>query len=119
MQTSGRQIITNLLSALGGTVPKYHAMGTGAGPADNTVTALTTEVENRATGVVTRVTTTTTNDTFQSVGTQTATASRAITEVGLFDQIAVGGNALILSTISVINLANADSLTTTFKISFS
>ncbi len=51
--------------------------------------------------------------------TQTATAARAITEVGLFDQLALGGNALILSTVSVISLANGDALTTTFRISFS
>lgn len=118
-QDAGKAIVTNLLSGLGGTVPKYHAMGTGAGPADVTATALTTEVESRATGTPTRVTTTKTNDTYQSVGTITATTGRVVTEVGLFDQSALGGNALILSTISTVNLANGDSLQTTFKLAFS
>lgn len=116
-QDAGKAIVTNLVSGLGGTVPKYTAMGTGAGPSDSTATALSTEVESRATGTPTRVTTTVTNDTYQVVGTQTATATRAITEVGLFDATSTG-NALILSGISTINLANGDSLQVTYKLKF-
>src|SRR2546423_5917151 len=44
---AGKAIVTNLVSGLGGTVPKYVAIGTGAGPAASTATALTTEVETR------------------------------------------------------------------------
>ena len=82
---AGKAICSNLVSGLGGMVPKYCAFGTGAGPADSTATALSTEVETRGTGTVSRVTQTVTNDTYQVVGTVTATATRAITECGLFD----------------------------------
>jgi hypothetical protein len=115
---AGKAIVTNLVSGLGGTVPKYCAMGTGAGPANSTGTALTTEVESRATGTPTRVTTTVTNDTYQVVGTQTATTARVITEVGLFDATSAG-NMLIGSGISTVNLANGDSLQVTYKLAFS
>jgi hypothetical protein len=116
---AGKAIVTNLISGLGGTVPKYHAVGTGAGPANSAAAALTTEVEARVAGAVSRLTTTVNNDTFQSVGTQTMTNTRAITEVGLFDQLALGGNCLVMSSISVINLGVGDSLLTIFRLSFS
>src|SRR5687767_285645 len=73
-QDAGKAICSNLVSGIGGTVPRYVAVGTGAGPADSTATALTTEVETRNSGTVTRVTTTVTNDTLQVVGTITMTA---------------------------------------------
>jgi hypothetical protein len=115
---SGKAICSNLVSGLGGTVPKYAAMGTGAGPADSTATALTTEVETRSgTNAPTRVTTTVTNDTVQVVNTVTATATRVITECGLFDA-ATTGNSLIMSGISTINLANGDSIQFTYKLKF-
>lgn len=118
-QQAGMAIVTNLVSGLGGTVPKYTAMGTGVGPANNTATALTTEVETRGTGTPSRVTTTATNDTYQCVGTSTATVARVITECGLFDQLAAGGNMLIGSGIAAINLANGDSIQFTYKLQFS
>jgi hypothetical protein len=115
---AGKAIVTNfLVNATGVNQPKYHAMGTGVGPADSTATALTTEVESRATGTLSRVTTTVTNDTYQSVGTQTATTARAITEVGLFDASSTG-NMFIGSGITAVNLANGDSLQITFKAKF-
>lgn len=116
---AGKAITTNLLSGLGGTVPKFVAMGTGAGPTNSTATALTTEVETRGTGTPTRVTVTVTNDTYQCVGTQTATLARAITECGLFDQLAAGGNCLIMSSIATINLAVNDSIQFTYQLTFS
>jgi len=116
-QDAGKAICSNLVSGIGGTVPRYVAIGTGAGPADSTATALTTEVETRNSGTVTRVTTTVTNDTLQVVGTITMTAGRALTEVGLFDASSAG-NALILSGISTINLLTGDSIQLTFKLKF-
>lgn len=115
---AGKAICSNLVSGLGGTVPKYAAMGTGAGPADSTATALSTEVETRSgANAPTRVTTTVTNDTVQVVNTVTATATRAITECGLFDASS-SGNTLIMSSISTINLANGDSIQFTYKLKF-
>jgi len=102
--------------------PRYIAMGVGATGAARTAaaadTALSTEVETRATGTGSTVTTTNTNDTFQTVGTITATASRAVDEAGTFDQSSVGGNIDISATFAVVNLANGDSIQFTFKKQF-
>lgn len=117
-QDAGKAITTNLVSGIGGTVPKYVGIGTGAGPSNSTATALTTEVETRSgTNAPTRVTTTVTNDTIQVVNTVSITATRAITEVGLFDASSTG-NALILSGITTNNLSNGDSFQLTFKLAF-
>lgn len=91
---SGLAIITNLLSGIGGTVPKYIGWGTGVGTAARANTTLFTEsmsssndgVHNtRVTGTVSRVTTSQTNDTMRVVGTLTADSIKTITNVGLFD----------------------------------
>lgn len=104
------------------TVPKYCAIGTGATGAARTAvvtdTALTTEVETRATGVVSIVTTSVTGDTFQVTGTINITATRAIDEHGVFDQSALGGNMAFSATKNVINLNNGDSITPTWKEQF-
>jgi hypothetical protein len=116
---AGKAITAGLVSGVTALLPKYVACGTGAGPADSTATALSTEVETRSgANAPTRVTTTVTNDTFQVTNTISITATRAITEVGLFDA-ATTGNMFIGSGISTINLANGDSLQLTFKCKYS
>lgn len=104
-----------------GTTPQYIAIGTGAtlgATASKSTTALVTEVETRDTGTASRITTTDSNDTVRVVGGTgiTATASRSITEIGLFDQLALGGNMYvhcILGTGAGITLASGDTLTVT------
>lgn len=101
--------------------PKYVAMGVGATGAARTAaaadTALSTEVETRTSGTSSQVTTTVTNDTYQLVGTITATAARAVDEVGTFDASSAG-NMDISATHAVNNLSSGDSLTYTFKRKF-
>lgn len=101
--------------------PKYIGVGTGATGAARTAvagdTALSTEVETRATGTVTTVTTTQTNDTVQTVGTITATAGRAIDEAGLFDAVSTG-NMFVSATFPVVNLLTGDSIQITGKCQF-
>lgn len=103
------------------TEPKYIGMGVGATGAARTAavgdTALSTEVETRATGSASTVTTTVTNDTYQCVGTVTATASRAVDEAGLFDA-STTGNLMVSATFPVQNLGNGDSIQFTFKNKF-
>lgn len=102
--------------------PKYVAIGTGATGAARTAavgdTALSTEVETRATGTNSTVTTSQTNDTYQVVGTVTATTARAVDEAGIFDASSAG-NMFFSATFSVVNLANGDSLQLTAKTQFS
>ena len=99
--------------------PKYIGIGTGATGAARTAvaadTALTTGVETRATGTGSAVTTTTTNDTHQCVGTVTATASRSVDEAGVFDA-STTGNMYVSATFAVISLSSGDTLQLTFKV---
>ena len=105
---------------------KYLQWGVGSGQtASSTALANTTgTTESRATGTMSSVTVTTTNDTAQIVGTLTAAGSRAITEVGVFDAAGsgsppTGGNMNLYGDFSVINLASGDSISFTVKLTFS
>jgi len=102
------------------TCPKWIAIGVGATGAARTAvaadTALSTEVETRAVGTESTVTTTQTGDTYQSLGTVSITNTRAVDESGLFDQLALGGNMVTSATLSIINLLNGDSLQLTWKV---
>jgi len=101
--------------------PKYVAMGVGATGAGRTAavgdTALSTQVETRTAGTSTQVTTSTANDTFQNVGTITATATRAVDESGLFDASSAG-NMFTSATFAVVNLNSGDSIQFTWKVQY-
>ncbi len=114
----GKEIIVDRILG-SGTEPKYVAWGTGAGTAAATDTTLFTEsAEARVTGTSSKVTTTTTNDTYQVVGTMTASGSRTITNAGLFDA-STSGNMFIKTDFTGVVLATSDSITFTFKVQFS
>jgi hypothetical protein len=89
---------------------KYHGVGTGTGAESSSDTALGTEVETRATGTVSSST-----NVYTTVGTVTATASRAITEHGIFSA-STSGTLLDRSVFSVINLSTSDSIQTTYSL---
>lgn len=101
------------------TSPKFIGIGTGATGAARTAvaadTALSTEVETRASGTESTVTTTQTGDTYQSVGTISITGTRAVDESGLFDAVS-SGNMATSATLNVINLLSGDSLQLTWKV---
>jgi len=98
--------------------PKYVAMGTGATGAARTAvvadTVLSAQVETRTSGTESVVTTGTTGDTYQVVGTVTATTTRACDEGGLFDASS-SGNMFTSATYNVISLTNGDSIQFTWK----
>lgn len=114
---TGRAIITNRLNS-GGTIPSYVAWGTGAGTTSATDTTLFTEVTPRTAGTATQVTTSTTNDTFQVVGTQTAAVGETITNAGLLDA-STSGNLFVKGDFTGIALNTGDSIQFTFKVQFS
>ena len=114
---TGRAIITNRLNS-GGTVPQYVAWGTGAGTTGATDTTLFTEVTPRVSGTVSQQTTSTTNDTFQVVATQTAGTGETITNAGLFDA-STSGNLFVKGDFTGIALNSGDSIAFTFKVQFS
>lgn len=96
--------------------PKFIAIGTGGGARTAGVadTALTTEVETRATGTESIVTVTNTNDAYQTQGTITATAGRTVNEA-MTNDASSAGNIDISATFADIGLATNDSLQLIFK----
>ena len=114
---TGRAIITNRLNG-GGATPQYVGWGTGAGTTGATDTTLFTEVLPRVSGTVSQVTTSSTNDTFQVVATQTAGTTETITNAGLFDA-STSGNLFVKGDFTGIPLNSSDSIQFTFKVQFS
>jgi len=115
---TGKAIITNYLNGGAATQPKYVAWGTGAGTTGATDTTLFTEVTPRVSGTTSQVTTSTTDDTYQVVGTQTAGTSETITNAGLFDA-STSGNLFIKGDFTGVPLSSGDSIQFTFKCQFS
>ena len=115
---TGKAIVTNYLAGGAATQPKYIGWGTGAGTAAITDTTLFTENGSRTTGTASQVTTTTTDDTFQVVGTLTAGSGLTITNAGTFDA-AVAGNLFVKGDFTGLALASGDSIQFTIKTQFS
>lgn len=114
LTNAGRAIIANRIKG-SGTEPAYVAWGTGAGTAAASDTTLFTEsAEARVAGTSSIVTTTVTNDTYQVVGTITASATRAITNAGLLDA-STSGNLFVKGDFSTVNLATGDAIQFTIK----
>ena len=99
----------------------YLAVGTDATAFAASQTALVAEVVDsgleRASATVSRVTTTVTNDTLQLTKTWTATGSKTIEEIGIFNASSAGtmlGRALTTSKA----LTSTDILVGTYKVKF-
>jgi len=100
-------------------VMSHMAVGTGTTAAAVAQTALVTEAARVALGSTTNVTTTVTNDAVQYVATFAAgTGTGALTEAGLFNA-ASAGTMLSRTVFSVVNKGALDTLTITWKITFS
>ena len=114
---TGKAVVTNRIKG-SGTEPNYVAWGTGAGTTAITDTTLFSETGSRVAGTSTQQTTTTTNDTYQVIGTLTAGGSLSITNAGLFDT-STSGNLFVKGDFSTISLTSGDSIQFTFKTQFS
>jgi len=117
---TGKAVVTNRVKngATGATEPNYVAWGTGAGTTAAADTTLFTETGTRTAGTSTQQTTSTTNDTYQVIGTLTAGSTLAITNAGLFDAL-TSGNLFVKGDFTTINLSSGDSIQFTFKTQFS
>ena len=121
---NGRGVITNRLKGAG-TEPLNIGWGTGAGTAAVADTTLFTEAlvsggaggTDHTAGTSTQQTTTVTNDTYQVVGTRTATGAGTVTNAGLFDA-ASGGTLFLKGDFTGIGLASGDSIQFTIKAIF-
>jgi hypothetical protein len=117
---TGKAVVTNRING-SGTTPLYVAWGTGAGTTAATDTTLFTESSSpatRATGTASQQTTSTTNDTFQVVGTLTSGTSQTITNAGTFDAVS-SGNLFVKGDFTGIALNSGDSIQFTIKVQFS
>lgn len=115
---TGKAIVTNYLAGGAATQPKYVGWGTGAGTTSASDTTLFSETGSRTTGTATQQTTTTTNDTYQVIGTLTASGTVTITNAGLFDA-STSGNLFVKGDFTGIGLTSGDSIQFTFKTQFS
>jgi len=96
----------------------YVGWGTGAGTAAETDTTLFTEAaEARVAVTHSQVTTTTTGDTYQGVGTITSASGQTITNAGLFDA-STSGTMLLKGDFTGIVLANGDKIEFTCQLQF-
>jgi hypothetical protein len=114
---TGKAVVTNRIKG-SGTEPNFLGWGTGAGTTGATDTTLFTEVGSRVSGTSTQQTTSTTNDTYQVVGTLTAGGSVTVTNAGLFDA-STSGNLFVKGDFTGIALTGGDSIQFTFKTQFS
>lgn len=113
----GRAQIASKINS--GTATPYIGWGTGAGTAGVTDTTLFTEVSaERAAATPTIVTTTVTNDTYQTVATLTSVSGATITNAGLFDASSTG-NLLVKGDFTGVVLAAGDSIAFTIKLKIS
>jgi len=115
---TGLAIITNRMIGAG-TEPHWIHWGTGTtAPVVGNTQMETPGPEARTVGTASRDLTNVANDTFKVVGTIICTtASKAITEVGLFDALTVG-NLFLRGTFSAINVNVGDSIEFTIKAVF-
>ena len=100
---------------------RYHAIGTGTNAAAAGDTALQTELSTAYNPDNTRATGSLTEgagaNVFRTVGTNTVDGTAAVTEWGLLSQAATGGGTLFdRQVFSALNLANGDSLQTTYDL---
>lgn len=100
------------------TSPHWIGIGTGSTAEAVTQTALVTEVETRAVGTESTVTTSVAGDTYQSVGTITATAGRTVAEMGMFDALTTGNMAMRSLVSPTVGLTTGDSIQITARIQF-
>lgn len=99
----------------------YLAVGTSSTAVSIGQTALGAEITDtglaRAAATVSRVTTTVTNDTLQLVYTWTATGSKTIEEVGVFNASS-SGTMLSRALTTSRSLVNNDTFIVTYKVAF-
>jgi hypothetical protein len=92
----------------------YHAAGTGVGVEAAADTTLGTEVSARVAGTQSKPSA----PVYQTVGVWLPAATFAVTEHGVFSQLAAGGTLLDRSVFAAINVVNGDSITFTYQLTF-
>jgi hypothetical protein len=127
LTVSGRGVITSRITG-SGAEPREIGWGTASASHAATTSVLNNEVDldlssttgTRTTGTGSRVTSSTTNDTYRVTGTRQASGSSQVREAGLFDSNTIGaGNLFVAADFGAINLSSGDSIAFTFDTRFS
>lgn len=106
--TAGKGLITSRLGASGSAAATYVALGTSSTAASAGQTSLVAEITDsgleRAAATISQATITTTNDTYQAVYTWTASGTKTVEEVGVFNASSSGTmlSRAVTSTKSVV-----------------
>ena len=120
---TGRDVTTARVGAVGTAEPKNMVWGVSVVTAAVTDTPLfgyrfvdrtTAAGTYHTVGTSTQQTTTVTNDTYQVIGTRTATGAGTVTNAGLFTA-ASGGSLFLKGDFTGIGLASGDSIQFTIK----
>lgn len=116
---NGLGMVTSLIKV--GAAAEPHHVGWGVGVAVATVadtTLGTPSAEARTIGTSSQVLTNTANDTYQVVAAIVCTgANKAITEIGMFDDVAAG-TLFLRANFSAINVSVGDSISFSVKVVF-
>lgn len=120
LTNEGRQtVLRRLKGDAGYNAPSYIGWGTGSGTASATDTTLFSEAsEARVAGIATVETDQNVDDTYQVVGTLTASAARTITNAGVFDsanKTDANDRLFIKASFDGMALNQGDSIQFTFR----
>lgn len=117
---AGLAFLSGLLDGTG-TVPTYIALGTSSTAVAGSQTALVAEITDsgleRTTGTTSQETTTVTDDTWQITNTFTATGSKTIEEVGIFNA-GSGGTMLSRALTTSKAITSGESIAVTYQLVF-
>jgi hypothetical protein len=110
--------LANIVAALvSANAIKWLQWGTGSGAVASANVVTTAAAEARTSGTTSAVTTTVTNDTFQVVGTITATSGKTVSEVGIMDA-STAGNLDVYYDFTGVALLTGDSIAFTAQVKF-
>lgn len=119
--SAGKALLASLAGDASAVPFTYLALGTSSTAPAIGQTTLVAEITDtglaRAAATVSRVTTTVTNDTLQLVYTWTASGSKTLEEVGVFNA-ASSGTMLSRALTTTRNLVNNDTFQVTYKVAF-
>ena len=119
--SAGKALLASLAGDASAVPFTYLALGTSNTAPAIGQTTLVAEITDtglaRAAATVSRVTTTVTNDTLQLVYTWTASGTKTVEEVGVFNA-ASAGTMLSRALTTTRNFVNNDTFTVTYKVAF-
>lgn len=119
---AGKAQVALLIGDASATPFTYLALGTSSAAVGASQTTLSAEITDsglqRAAGTVSRTTTTVTNDTYTVTKTFTATGSKTVEEVGVFNASS-SGTMLSRALTGTKSLTNGEQLTVTYACAFS